>query len=132
MANESGDLKLLGNFRKLTDLVSAGDLPLSFYDEQPFKVEVSEHLLKVNQELAEQNLNVAERKFDVMLIALMEYMFEAAKQNAMKSPEQAREMDDLIRSIFHDQPSAMTLWEAFIQTCEIADEEIEDTWPKTN
>jgi hypothetical protein len=105
---------------------AGGDLPLSFYDEQQFKVEVPDQVLKTAQDLAEYNLEVAERKFDVILTAAMEYMFETSKENAMKSPELAREMDDLIRKIFHDQPEAMAEWEAFIKTCEIADEEIED------
>ena len=98
---------------------AGGDLPRRFYDEQPYKVEVSDQLLKTNRGLAERN-------FDAMLTQLMEYVFETSKQNAMKSPELAREMDDLVRSIFNDQPSAIVEWEAFIQTCAIADEEIED------
>ena len=105
---------------------AGGDLPRRFYDEQPYKVEVSDQLLKTNRELAERNLEVAEHNFDGMLTQLMEYVFETSKQNAMKSPELAREMDDLVRSIFHDQPDAMAQWEEFIQTCAIADEEIED------
>lgn len=98
---------------------AGGDMPLRFYDRQPFKVEVSDQLLKIDRELAEHNLDVA-------LIAALEYLFEASMKNALESPEKAREMDDLVRSIFHDQPSAMAEWEAFIQTCEIADEEIEE------
>ena len=105
---------------------AGGDLPRRFYDEQPYKVEVSDQLLKTNRELAERNLEVAEHNFDGMLTQLMEYVFETSKQNAMKSPELAREMDDLVRSIFHDQPDAMAQWEECIQTCAIADEEIED------
>ena len=111
--------------REQTD-PAGGDLPRPFYEEQPFNVEVSDQLLKTNRELAEGNLEVAEHNFDRMLTQLMEYVFETSEQNAMKSPELAREMDDLVRSIFHDQPSAMVEWEAFIQTCEIADEVIED------
>ena len=105
---------------------AGGDLPRRFYDEQPYKVEISDQLLKTNRELAERNLEVAEHNFDRMLTQLMEYVFETSKQNAKKSPELAREMDDLVRSIFLDQPDAMAQWEAFIQTCAIADEQIED------
>ena len=104
---------------------AGGDAPRRFYDEQPFKVEVSDQLLKTQRDLAEHNLDVAEHNFDAILIQAMEYLFDTAQQNAMKSPEIAREMDDLVRSIFHDQPDAMAEWETFIQTCEIADEEIE-------
>jgi hypothetical protein len=105
---------------------AGGDLPKSFYEDQQFKVEVPDQVFKTAQDLAEHNLEIAERKFDGILTAAMEYMFETSKENAMKSPELAREMDDLIRQIFHDQPEAMAEWEAFIKTCEIADEEIED------
>lgn len=104
----------------------AGDLPRRFYDEQPFKVELSHQLLKTNRQLAESNLEVAENRFDVVFTQLMEYFFDTSMENAKKSPELAREMDDLVRSIFHDLPDVMAQWDAFIQTCEIADEEIED------
>ena len=106
---------------------AGGDLPRRFYDEQPYKVELSDQLLKTNRELAERNLEVVEHKLDLMLTQLMEYVFETSMENAKKSPELAREMDDLVRSIFLDQPDAMAQWEAFIQTCEIADEELEDS-----
>ncbi len=105
---------------------AGGDLPRRFYDEQPYKVEISDQLLKTNRELAERNLEVVEHNFDLMLTQLMEYLFATSMENAKKSPELAREMDDLVRSIFHDQPGAMAQWEAFIQTCAIADEQIED------
>ena len=59
---------------------AGGDLPLSFYDAEQFKVEVSDQLLKTGQDLAQHNLDVAERKFDGMLIELMEYMFETSKE----------------------------------------------------
>ena len=105
---------------------AGGDLPRRFYDEQPYKVERSDQLLKTNRELAERDLEVAEHKLDLMLTQLMEYVCETSMENAKKSPELAREMDDLVRRIFHDQPDAMAQWEAFIQTCAIADEQIDD------
>jgi hypothetical protein len=105
---------------------AGGDLPRRFYDEQPFKVELSDQLLKTNRELAKHDLEVAEHKLDLMLTELMEYVFETSMENAKKSPELAREMDDLVHSMFHDQPDAMAQWEAFIQTCAIADEQIDD------
>jgi hypothetical protein len=35
-----------------------GDLPRRFYDEQPYKVELSDQLFKTNRELAQRNLEV--------------------------------------------------------------------------
>jgi hypothetical protein len=98
---------------------AGGDLPLRFYDEQPFKVEVSDQLLKVNCYLAEHNL-------EVILKRVLEDMFEEFKKQASQSPEKARAMDDLVHDLYDDQPSALAEWEAFIKMCEIADEEIEE------
>ena len=108
------------------DKPAGGDLPRRFYDEQPFKVEVSDQLLKTNQDLAEHNLEVSRHKLEGMLQQTADYIFETAMENAKKSPELAREMDDFVRKLFHDFPEAIAQWDAFIQTCEIADEEIED------
>ena len=110
--------------KKKTD--PAGDQPRQFDDEQPFKVEVSDQFLKTNQDLANRNVEVARHKLEGMLQQLADYIFETSMENAKKSPKQAREADDFVRKLFHDFPEAIAQWEAFIKTCEIADEEIED------
>ena len=98
---------------------AGGDLPLHFAAEQPFKVEVSAQLLKTSLHLADHNL-------EVIMKRVLEDMFEEAKKQASESPERARAWDTIVRDLYDDQPSALAEWEAFIQTCEIADEEIED------
>lgn len=105
---------------------AGGDLPRQFYDEQPFKVEASDQLLKMNQDLAEHGVEVARHKLEGMLQQLADYIFETSMENAKKSPTQARKADDFIRKLFDGFPEAIAQWDAFIQTCEIADEEIED------
>jgi ElaB/YqjD/DUF883 family membrane-anchored ribosome-binding protein len=105
---------------------AGGDLPRQFYDEQPFKVEASDQLLKMNQDLAEHDVEVARHKLEGMLQQLADYIFETSMENAKKSPKQARKADDFIRKLFDGFPEAIAQWDAFIQTCEIADEEIED------
>jgi hypothetical protein len=96
---------------------AGGDLPLRFYDDQRFKVQASDQLLKTSQNLAEHNL-------EVIMKRVLEDMFEEILKQATESPEKARQMDGIVHDLYHDQPSVMAEWEAFIKTCEIADEEI--------
>jgi hypothetical protein len=60
---------------------AGGDLPLNFYDDQQFKVEVSDQVFKTAQDIAEHNLEAAERKFDVSVNLL-----PAAEQRSELSP----------------------------------------------
>lgn len=102
------------------DKPAGGDLPARFYDEQPFKVELSAQMLKTGRQLIDHNL-------EVLMKRVLADMFQEAKKQASESPEKARAWDDVVRDLYSDQPSALAEWEALIKTCAIADEEIEDS-----
>ena len=72
--------------------------------------------------LGKMQLNLTRHDLEVTLKRHKEGCFRAAKEIALESAEQAREMDVFVRKQYSDEPRKMAEWENIMKRYEFPDE----------